>query len=674
MNDFSFSVRERQTAAIVGMLQGSAAKNSGSSSSSSSSSSTSATSGASTVTMAAPDTWKVVVFDQYCGDVLALLLRVGDFRNNGVTLTMPIDSDRQPIPDAPAIYFMRPTQNNIERLCKDCADSLYQSFCLNFASPVPHPMLEQIAIKTVQTNSAHKIQKVYDQYLDFFSLENEFFDLNMSGSYLAFNDHSRSDSEAEAFVDKVSQNLFSVLFTLRVIPIIRAPKNSVAEMVAGKLNGLLRAQIQKEGGVSSYSMRRPLLVIIERNVDLSVMVAHPWTYQALIHDLLEFALNRVKVPVPEEPKPESASTAPPSTSPVIHKYDLDTTQAFWVQTAGLPFPTVATQIKACVTEYQTAMNELNALGGADTPQKEDLNTTAAATPASLPSKTSLVDGNFTKFVDRVPQLRENKKIADIHTEIATALLRQIKDRALDVFFSYEETLMTHSYLDTKEIYAILTDPTKEGTPNDKLRLYLIYLLSTTPPPSADVQREIEQALSTSGADLNIVNYIKRNRTFSDNLQATLSTTSAASKPTASSWLNISGVFDKLVGGVQALLPKSKDLHMTRIVDSLMELKGGLTGGAAATADDTYLYLDPKVIVPTRPSTSGASVTSLIPRKTTPFRDAIVFVIGGGNYIEYQNLQDYAKRSPQLKRIIYGTTELMNASQFLQQVAPLGSQS
>jgi hypothetical protein len=32
----------------------------------------------------------------------------------------------------------------------------------------------------------------------------------------------------------------------------------------------------------------------------------------------------------------------------------------------------------------------------------------------------------------------------------------------------------------------------------------------------------------------------------------------------------------------------------------------------------------------------------MPRAKTPFNDAIVFVVGGGNYIEYQNLLDNAK--------------------------------
>ena len=56
--------------------------------------------------------------------------------------------------------------------------------------------------------------------------------------------------------------------------------------------------------------------------------------------------------------------------------------------------------------------------------------------------------------------------------------------------------------------------------------------------------------------------------------------------------------------------------------------------------------------------------------------AYVFMVGGGNYIEYQNLQDYCKRQQGAKKITYGTSELMNAQQFLAQVrcnmAPMGS--
>lgn len=46
------------------------------------------------------------------------------------------------------------------------------------------------------------------------------------------------------------------------------------------------------------------------------------------------------------------------------------------------------------------------------------------------------------FVNTIPALREKKRIIDVHTNIATALLKQIKDRELDTYVSLEEGIIT----------------------------------------------------------------------------------------------------------------------------------------------------------------------------------------------------------------------------------------
>ena len=83
----------------------------------------------------------------------------------------------------------------------------------------------------------------------------------------------------------------------------------------------------------------------------------------------------------------------------------------------------------------------------------------------------------------------------------------------------------------------------------------------------------------------------------------------------------------VMAGVKNLVVKKHNLPVTKIVDDIMEQKQG-------KFNDEYKYLDPKIL---RGNESGQ-----IPRTKTTFADAIVFVVGGGNYIEYQNLQDYAK--------------------------------
>lgn len=54
--------------------------------------------------------------------------------------------------------------------------------------------------------------------------------------------------------------------------------------------------------------------------------------------------------------------------------------------------------------------------------------------------------------------------------------------------------------------------------------------------------------------------------------------------------------------------------------------------------DDYRYFDPKLLKPSE----GGSTAPL--KNRAQFQDAIVFMVGGGTYAEYQNLVDYAKVS------------------------------
>lgn len=52
----------------------------------------------------------------------------------------------------------------------------------------------------------------------------------------------------------------------------------------------------------------------------------------------------------------------------------------------------------------------------------------------------------------------------------------------------------------------------------------------------------------------------------------------------------------------------------------------------SSSTDDYYYLDPKQL----------KQVEQVPKNRTTFQDVIVFIVGGGNYIEYQNLNDYVK--------------------------------
>mmetsp|Transcript_38108 Transcript_38108/g.151222 ORF Transcript_38108/g.151222 Transcript_38108/m.151222 type:complete len:131 (-) Transcript_38108:591-983(-) len=92
------------------------------------------------------------------------------------------------------------------------------------------------------------------------------------------------------------------------------------------------------------------------------------------------------------------------------------------------------------------------------------------------------------------------------------------------------------------------------------------------------------------------------------------------------------------------LSRANAMPLTRIVDNFVELKGGF--------DSSFTFHDPKV----KPDAIENG-----PRNLMPFQDAIAFVVGGGNYIEYENLIEHLHG----RGIVYGASALLGGAQFLE---------
>ena len=603
---------------------------------------------------AAEPQWKILVYDRFGQDIISPLLTVKELRDLGVTLHLNLHTDRDPIPDVPAIYFVMPTDDNIQRICRDFQNGLYESYYLNFISAISRQKLEDIASAAVQSGSVQQVSKVVDQYLNFISLEDDLFSLRHQDrepiSYYAINRGDVKDSEMEATMDIIVDSLFSVFVTLGTVPIIRCPRGNAAEMVSEKLDKKLRENLRDarnslfaaEAAPGQFSFQRPLLVILDRNLDLATMMHHTWTYQALIHDVLDLRLNRVEI---EEVIDEPAHS--PSRKPRTKKkaYDMSAKDQFWAAQKGSPFPTVAEAVQESLDAYRAEEEEVKKLKAAMGLDGED--------DAAI-SMLSDTTARLTSAVSSLPELLEKKRLIDMHTNIATALLEHIKLRKLDSYFEMEEKMMSKSTL-TQSLMDIISDP-EAGKPEDKVRLFIIALICGPPMSEAEIDQYCV-ALQASNCDLAAVQYVRRWKSYS---KITASPTMYAGGGVSST-----GMFSNLLSkgssfvmeGVKNLVVKRHNLPTTRIVDALMELK-------SLQEVEDFRYFDPKLLR----AESGS-----VPRSKSPFQEAFVFIVGGGNYIEYQNLMDYARSKAPVsqKKIVYGCSDLVNATLFLRQLAQLG---
>jgi len=607
--------------------------------------------------------WKILVYDKYGQDIISPILSVKELQELGVTLHVQLHSPRDPVPEVPAIYFCLPTEENLGRINQDLNNQLYESYYFNFISSISRHRLEDLASAAINAQNVAQVLKVCDQYLNFISLEDDLFILRNQKSdmisYYSMNKGDITDTEMDNILDGIVDSLFSLFATLGTVPFIQSPKGNAAEMVAEKLDKKLRESLRdtRSGLFTSdltqtYGFHRPLLVLLDRNMDMATPLHHTWTYQALLHDVLDLNLNRVVVNEPEpndNRSPDSHRSHGPAYKPKTKSCDLNPTDKFWVSHRGSPFPTVAESIQEDLEEYKASEGQVKRL-------KESMDQENDAA-MSLVSNTT---AKLTSAVSSLPQLLERKRLLDMHTTIATAVLEEIKLRKLDVFLEVEEKVMSKAALD-RSVLDIISDP-ECGTADDKLRLFLIYFICSPNMTEAETD-QYAAALTKAGCNLHALRYLKRWKTCTKIVTSSSQYLGGGTRTVNMFAKLVSQGSNFVMEGVKNLVVKKHNLPVTRIVDHLMELK-------PSPETDDFRYFDPKLLKPTELGSSSA------PRNRAPYQDAIVFMVGGGNYSEYQNLVDYAKSKTgggNVKRIVYGCSTLNNGNQFLKQLVLLGEE-
>uniref|UniRef100_A0A183J0P1 Sec1 family domain-containing protein 1 n=1 Tax=Soboliphyme baturini TaxID=241478 RepID=A0A183J0P1_9BILA len=212
------------------------------------------------------------------------------------------------------------------------------------------------------------------------------------------------------------------------------------------------------------SFQRPLLIILDRSLDLATPLHHTWTYQALIHDVL--VLHVEKGSITKRRK----------------DYDLNANDNFWATHKGSPFPAVAEAIQEELETYRNREEEIRrlkqAMGLDDTGSDEAISYLTDAT------------AQLTSTVSSLPELLEKKRLIDVHTNLATAVLQLIKERKLDAFFEEEEKIMNRQI------------------PN---RLLIDLILD--PECGSSEMEDVLSALETAGCDTSAVKFVRRWKRF-----------------------------------------------------------------------------------------------------------------------------------------------------------------
>ncbi|CAI5716834.1 unnamed protein product [Peronospora destructor] len=186
---------------------------------------------------------------------------------------------------------------------------------------------------------------------------------------------------------------------------------------------------------NTSSFQRPVLIIMDRNEDIATALHHPSTYQALVDDVLSIQMNRVKVSV----KYPVAGTTVVMMTDWWNAHAIDANEKEMKPVTG----------KEEMIRAQT--------GGGD----------------------ALLNGtkDLVAAVDTLPALVEKKKMLEVHTNIFHAAFQGVTKRHIPSYSMLEQNLIDGSHVDKTEVLQLLAS-TEMGTMADKMRLLMIYFLST----------------------------------------------------------------------------------------------------------------------------------------------------------------------------------------------------
>lgn len=341
--------------------------------------------------------FKILILDAFTQEILSPILRVSDLRDAGVTAHFLVSNNRSQIKDVPAFYFI----SSVEGIIGDLEKDMYASYYLNSSSSFKRSELESIADAASRKQVALKVQQVYDQFLQFISLQEDLFTLNISNSFT-----NRNESECLRFA---SLGLFSIFVTWNEMPFIVSGNAEIGRMVEQKIRNtkLIRPGVKK-----------PLLIIVNRDFDVVTPTKHVMGYVELMHDIFNVRLNKVE------------------------DINLDTDSEFFKANCFSDFPTVADIVGKELHSYK---KELALRSLTDKSDKSEIQ-------AALES---------------APHLQKKGEIVNSNLNICEKILEEVKKRKLDDFYRMEESF------DQDEIM----DLCSQGNDNDIIRLCISLLNS-----------------------------------------------------------------------------------------------------------------------------------------------------------------------------------------------------
>ncbi|KAF8710215.1 Sec1 family, partial [Rhizoctonia solani] len=357
--------------------------------------------------LSTPSAIKVLLLDSHTTPIVSLSTTQSNLLSKQVYLTDSItNKKRDRMVHMKCVCFLRPSESSLEALGEELKEPKYGEYYLYFSNTLSKVAIERLA----EQDEYEVVKEVQEYFADYAPVLPSLFSLNhipkassstsADGTPLPFSSSGplygpNPNSWDPAALERSVQGICAVLLSLKKRPIVRYERMSG---MARKLGGEVLRRIQAEPALFDFRLTQvpPLLLILDRRNDPVTPLLTQWTYQAMVHELLEIQPGgRVDLSMVPDIRPELQQiTLTPPTDP------------FFAQNLFANFGDLGATIQEHVKSYQ-------------------------AKTASQGAIESIAD--MKRFVEEYPEFRKLGGNVSKHVAVVGELSRLVgRDSLLDV--------------------------------------------------------------------------------------------------------------------------------------------------------------------------------------------------------------------------------------------------
>lgn len=228
--------------------------------------------------------WKVLILDKLSTRIISSCCKMHDVMSKGITLVEALEKPRQPLPHLEAVYFMVPSEENIQLLIGDFSGSknLYKTAHIYFIEKCSQSLFSKLGSSSV----ARKIATLQEANMAFLPYESKVFTLDFPECFELLYTKESPRNQLN-MVERIADQLATVCAMLGEYPAVRyrtdvAVLSDIAQAVQTRLDSYKADKRDLGAGEKSKSQ----LIILDRGFDVKSPILHELTFQAMVYDLL----------------------------------------------------------------------------------------------------------------------------------------------------------------------------------------------------------------------------------------------------------------------------------------------------------------------------------------------------------------------------------------------------